>query len=76
MTESTSSQILDDVFGIAGLVNCETKEEYTTRFKELKEEWDDLEEKETGKDPKFTKYFQTYKLEEIWNHCTPKVLTH
>lgn len=73
MSESSISLILDDIFGSDGLVNAETKAEYTRRYEELQREWDELERMETKKDPKFSKYFRTHKHDDIWNHATPKV---
>jgi hypothetical protein len=74
MSESSINVILDDIFGSDGLVNAQTKEEYRSRFEELKVEWDALEERETKIYSKFSKYFEQYKLDDIWNHATPKVL--
>lgn len=73
ISESSTNQILDDIFGSDGLINAETEKQYRSRFEELKVEWDEINERETNKDAKFSKYFQNHKLDDIWNHATPKV---
>jgi len=73
MSESLSNKIAQDVFGGDGLVHAETENEYRRRFENLKIEWDVAEEEDTRNDAKFSKYFEKFKLEDIWNHATPKV---
>ncbi|KAK3703043.1 hypothetical protein QZH41_018857, partial [Actinostola sp. cb2023] len=73
MSQHLTNTILGDIFGSDGLTSVETEEEYRSGFEELKVKWDSLESSDTNKDPKFSKYYSQYKMDDIWHHVTPKV---
>lgn len=75
MSEASTTQIVNDIFGSDGLVNAQTKEEYSSKFDlDVRQKWDNLERMETDQDPKFSTYLEQHKLHDVWNHSTLKVL--
>ena len=65
--------MLGDIFGSGGLILADTEEDYKHRLDELTKKWDALEMAETGKPPKFSRYYRVHKSNDVFHHMTAKV---
>ena len=69
---SVRKEILEDIFGNdfnkeKGIIDSESPEEFVAKVESISSKWDKLEEDITGKDPKFSQYFQRYIEDDMKN---------
>ncbi|XP_066917468.1 uncharacterized protein [Clytia hemisphaerica] len=68
LSQGLSDVIIDDIFGVDGLVHAESTKAYHERVELLIPKWDDLEKSEKNGKPRFSNYFITHKKEDVLNH--------
>lgn len=71
-SQSLTNDILNDIFGIGGLVYANSLTDYNAKLDSLTEKWDRLECTETPQTPCFLKYFRRFKADDIWHTSLQK----
>ena len=72
ISSTVAASIIDDIFGAAGLVHERTQADFNLKLKHLVKKWDQAESRDTKRSPQFSKYFVSYKADDIWKHVSAK----